>query len=142
MPRACTICIHPRRLEIDRSIDSGQSIPAIAREFGLKESNGYRHRAHYQQAKASAPTSPAHAGVVTQLEFLQARDVELAHLQEMATNRGHSAAACQIVRERRQNSGEIEKLRATSEADAAMRGNSALTVALLDAIVNGDNDAL
>jgi transposase-like protein len=138
MPRNCTICVHLRRDEINRRIDAGASVPSIAREFGLKESTGYRHKAHYQEAKASAPTGSTHAGDVSQLEFLQARDIELAKLQEQATTRGYSAAACQIVRERRQIGESIEKLRIAADAEVSVKATGTLTIALLDAIVNGD----
>jgi hypothetical protein len=138
MPRACTICLHPRRDEIDLRINAGASIPSIASEFEFAASSGYRHRQKCISAKKV--TGSTHAGTVSQMEFLRARDIELAELQEKATTRGHSAAACQIVRERRQIGEAIEKLRIAGDAEVSVKATGTLTIALLDAIVNGDFD--
>jgi hypothetical protein len=44
MPRVCRVGEDPRREDIDRELVSGRSVPSIAKEVSLPESNIYRHR--------------------------------------------------------------------------------------------------
>ena len=46
MPRTCTICKHPQRLEIERAIVAGTSLRSIAGQFGTAKTNIERHRPH------------------------------------------------------------------------------------------------
>lgn len=40
---SCTVCTHPKRLEIDRRIVSGANLANLAKEFGLPYSSTYNH---------------------------------------------------------------------------------------------------
>lgn len=44
MSRNCTICIHMNRLQIDRALAQGQSIPKISKEFNVAEHSLRNHR--------------------------------------------------------------------------------------------------
>jgi hypothetical protein len=46
MPRACSICRHPQRHEIDAAISSGGTLRGIAGQFRVSDSAVDRHRAH------------------------------------------------------------------------------------------------
>jgi hypothetical protein len=52
MPRTCTICKHPQRLEIERDIVNGTSLRDIAGRFGTAKTSVARHRGHVKQAIA------------------------------------------------------------------------------------------
>ena len=86
MPRACRVCEDPRREEIDRELVSGRSVPSIAKEVGLPESNIYRHRKDHLTITRSIETSRP-AGLVATVEHLQALDQQLAQVQAMAMQR-------------------------------------------------------
>lgn len=44
MPRVCTICTHPQRVEIDKAIVAGESIQTIANRFPVSAQAVKRHR--------------------------------------------------------------------------------------------------
>ncbi len=44
MSRACTICQHLKRAEIDRRLAGGESVAAVARDYDLSVSSVHRHR--------------------------------------------------------------------------------------------------
>lgn len=46
MPRTCTVCTHPRRVEIDRALVAGGSNRVIARQYGVSHDAVRRHRRH------------------------------------------------------------------------------------------------
>ena len=83
MPRACRVCTDRRREEIDAALASGKSVPAIAREFDLPESNMYRHRKDHLQP-ASSTTAIEKPAATSTTEFLMARDKELDLILRMA----------------------------------------------------------
>ena len=110
MPRPCAVCVDPRREELDREIASGRSIPKIAKEFDIPESNLYRHRKdHLGSATAIASSGPA--GAITTIETLQQRDKELAAVLGMAASRGHTGAAVSAINQRIRVALEIANLR-------------------------------
>ena len=43
MPATCTVCSHPQRAEIERAVLDGQSMRAVARQFGLGRDSVARH---------------------------------------------------------------------------------------------------
>ena len=110
MPRACRVCTDRRREEIDGALASGKSVPAIAREFDLPESNMYRHRKdHLQPASSTAAIEKPAATSTT--EFLMARDKELDLILRMAASRGHTGAAVSAINQRIRIALEIANLR-------------------------------
>lgn len=52
MPRTCTVCTHPKRLQIERAIVAGTSLRAIAGRFGPSKTAITRHRTHVAAAIA------------------------------------------------------------------------------------------
>jgi hypothetical protein len=80
MPRTCTVCGHPQRAEIDRTIVSGASNRVISRQFGGSHDAVRRHRAHLSQRliKAQAARDGREArSLLDQMEaqYQHARDV-------------------------------------------------------------------
>lgn len=110
MPPVCRVCIDPRREEIDAAMAGGRSVPKIAAEVGLPESNLYRHRKDHMTATRTITTSRA-GGVVATVERLEQLDRELAEIQNMAKSRGHTQAAVAALAKRIQVVMEISALR-------------------------------
>ncbi|AXC12745.1 hypothetical protein ACPOL_3460 [Acidisarcina polymorpha] len=104
------MCTDRRRDEIDAALTAGRSIPAIAREVGLPESNLYRHRKDHLTAAA---TSLVHrpAALMSSIEFLEERDRDLASVQTMAITRGHTQSAVAALSQRIKIGLEIANLR-------------------------------
>jgi len=71
VPRPCTICTHPRRVEIDRALLDGESYPTIAKRFGVSAGALGRHKrsGHVEEFIAQAKR----AGVLADAESLRAR---------------------------------------------------------------------
>jgi hypothetical protein len=46
VPQPCTICRHPKRLEIEQALVSGTSLRQIAGQYGTAKSIVARHRSH------------------------------------------------------------------------------------------------
>lgn len=110
MARVCRVCIDSNREAIDAELASGKSVPQIAREVGLPESNLYRHRKdHLSLAKSIIESAPAAA--ITTIQFLQARDIDLAQVQAMAITRGHTQAAVGAINQRIRIGLEIANIR-------------------------------
>jgi hypothetical protein len=110
VPRNCRVCVDSRREEIDSAIAGGASIPKVAAEFGLPESNLYRHRKDHLTAARSITTSRA-GGVVATVERLEELDRQLTEIQEMAKRRGHTQAAVAALNQRIRVVMEISAIR-------------------------------
>ena len=52
MPRTCTVCGHPKRLQIERAMVAGTSLRTIAERFGPSKTAVIRHRTHVATAIA------------------------------------------------------------------------------------------
>ena len=52
MPRTCTICVHPQRLEIEKALVAGTSLRTISGQFGPSKTAVLRHRTHVTEAIA------------------------------------------------------------------------------------------
>jgi AraC-like DNA-binding protein len=100
----------PRREEIDAAMAGGQSVPKIAAEFGLPESNLYRHRKDHLTMARSITTSRA-GGVVATVERLEALDQHLGDVYQKAMSRGHTQAAVAALAQRVKIVMEISGLR-------------------------------
>jgi len=46
MPRVCTVCNHPSKVEIDRMLVEGEPYRSIAKQFSLSDATVYRHKSH------------------------------------------------------------------------------------------------
>ena len=110
MPRVCRVCIDPRREEIDAALTGGQSVPKIAAEFSLPESNVYRHRKDHMTIARSI-TSSRPAGVAATVERLEELDQDLAIAYDIARRRGHTQALVAAVGQRVKIAMEISGLR-------------------------------
>lgn len=51
MPKACSICVHARRAEVDKWLDALRPASEIAREIGVPENRIHRHRGHIEKKK-------------------------------------------------------------------------------------------
>lgn len=110
MPRVCRVCSSDRLEEIDAALAGGQSVPKIAVEFGLPESNLYRHRQdHVTLARSISTSRPA--GVMATVERLEDIDRDLAETYAMAKRRGHTQAAVAAAAQRIKVVMEISALR-------------------------------
>jgi hypothetical protein len=98
MPRICTICSHPERMAIERTMVSGVSYRRIATQYRVSDSACRRHRPHMQEIVAAAISErsfrTAHA-VATQLEKLHARTEKLL---DAAESKGEIREALQAIR--------------------------------------------
>ncbi len=110
MAKACRVCTDRRREEIDRELASGRSVPQISQEFGLPESNLYRHRKDHMTLTRSI-TESRPAGVLATVEHLQILDQQLAEVQAMAIRRGHTQAAVAALNQRIRIATEISAIR-------------------------------
>ncbi|MFP5236979.1 MAG: hypothetical protein ACLGSD_13840 [Acidobacteriota bacterium] len=110
MPRVCRICSDPRLQEIDAALAGGQSIPKVAAEFGVPQTNAYRHRKEHMTMARSISTSRP-AGVVATVERLEEIDRDLAEVYGMAKRRGHTQAAVAAAAQRIRVVMEISALR-------------------------------
>lgn len=77
MPRRCTICMHPEREAVNRSLVRGAPFRRIAAQFGLAESSVRRHAASHVPkllSDAAEEEERVTAGALLQdLRRLQAR---------------------------------------------------------------------
>ena len=70
MPRRCTVCDHPQRVEIDMQLVCGESYRTIADQFGLSKTALIRHKeSHIPDALVKAQD----AGEVAQADDLLAQ---------------------------------------------------------------------
>lgn len=54
MARSCTVCTHPKRVEIDEALANGAAYRVVASQHGLGRSAVDRHRAHIGAALVEA----------------------------------------------------------------------------------------
>jgi hypothetical protein len=99
MARICRVCTDRRREEMDRELASGRSVPEISREFGLPESNLYRHRKDHMTLTRSI-TESRPAAISATVEHLCALDEQLKEVQAMAFRRGNSASCVAALAQR------------------------------------------
>jgi len=90
MARHCRICDDSRREAIDGELLAGKSVPQLARETGLPQTNIYRHKQLHLAVERFLDSSPI--ATMASIEALQARDLELAEIQKIALVRNHTQA--------------------------------------------------
>ena len=111
MPRSCTICEHPDREAIDRSLVGDSSNLSVSSLFGVSESAVRRHKANHLPAKlvmAQAAEEVAQADdLLQQVRDLQGRALAILGKAEAA---GDLRTALGAIREARSNLELLAKL--------------------------------
>jgi hypothetical protein len=102
MPRLCSLCTHPKQVEVDAAISGGTSYRNIAERYGTSPGAISRHKAHIVTALAIA-SEQREAVVVEQAVGLlgsiaQLQD-EARRLGMLAEKHGDLKTALQAVRE-------------------------------------------
>ena len=99
MPRKCSICIHERRAEIERSVLAGDSYRTVAQRFDVSRDAVVRHRRHLA---ASTPNDLNLEQIFqsgTLVEQLRSLSYEAQRLKEKAETAGDFRTALAAVRE-------------------------------------------
>lgn len=110
MPRTCTVCNHPERLEIDRALLDGEAYRHIAARFDTSTGALQRHREHLpnQLVKASEAQEVAQAdNLLAQVKSLQTRALSILDRADAA---GDLRTALSAIREARGNLELLAKL--------------------------------
>jgi hypothetical protein len=111
VPRSCTICEHPDRETIDRSLVGDSSNLSVSSLFGVSESAVRRHKANHLPAKlvmAQAAEEVAQADdLLQQVRDLQGRALAILSKAEAA---GDLRTALGAIREARGNLELLAKL--------------------------------
>ncbi len=121
MPRACSICRHSKRCEIDSSMVNGESLRNVAKQFHVSSTAIFRHkRDHIPPMLLKAAEADLKAREILQGDQLleQVRDLNertLRILQE-AEKAGDSRTALVAIREARGNSELLCKMIIAIEA--------------------------
>lgn len=112
MPRSCTICTHPKREEIDRSLVAGESTAKISGRYRTIDERALRrHRANHLPAKlvmAEKAEEVAQADdLLDQVRDLQERALAIL---DKAEETGELRTALSAIREARSNLELLAKL--------------------------------
>jgi hypothetical protein len=89
----CTVCLHADRPAIEAALESGASVRAVARQFGLKHAAIDRHRHHDRNARTRMN--------IGSLEKIDAAIKKLRQAETNARKRKDSSMALQIAKELR-----------------------------------------
>lgn len=92
MSRACTICAHPKREEIDMLLLSGEPYRSVAKRYEASEPAMFRHKDHIPKLllKAKDSEEVAHAdNLMAQLREVRQKTLELL---DLATKAGSTKA--------------------------------------------------
>jgi len=87
MPRVCTACNHPSKVEIDRMLVEGEPYRSIAKQFSLSDAAVYRHKSHLNGTllKAKEAKEIAQAdNLLEQVRNLQTRALNILSKTEEA----------------------------------------------------------
>ena len=87
MPRVCTVCNHPNKVEIDKILVEGKPYRSIAKQFSLSDAAVYRHKSHLNGTliKAHEAQEITHAdNLMQQISDLQARALNILSKTEEA----------------------------------------------------------
>lgn len=75
MGRVCKVCSDKDRLKIDRALVSGQSVSAVAKQFGVSVHSLYQHRRHHlsrQLLKAQESRDLLHSkNLLQEIQFMR-----------------------------------------------------------------------
>jgi len=87
MPRVCTACNHPSKVEIDKMLVEGEPYRSIAKQFSLSDAAVYRHKSHLNGTllKAKEAKEIAQAdNLMEQITNLQSRALNILSKTEEA----------------------------------------------------------
>jgi hypothetical protein len=87
MPRVCTVCNHPNKVEIDKILVEGKPYRSIAKRFLLSDAAVYRHKSHLSGTllKAKEVKEMAQAdNLMEQISSLQSRALNILSKTEEA----------------------------------------------------------
>ncbi len=102
MPRTCSLCLHPNRLQIDRALLNGTAFRLVSKQFGTSISALSRHRAHLATAiEQAAERKEINMGDNLLAELQQLKNRLRSGLTE-AENQRSSAGIVAFSREYRQ----------------------------------------
>jgi hypothetical protein len=103
MARTCTICKHPKLLNIDRQLLRGDLLKTIAQRFHLSPDAVGRHRRHMRTAMLRAEAAAEKPDLIygqTLIDEVKAIKASAERLQLEAEARQDIRAALQAIRER------------------------------------------
>ena len=103
MARTCTVCSHPKLVNIDRHLLRGDKLKNIAHRFHLSEDAVGRHRRHMRTAMLKAEGAAEKPDLVygqTLIDEVKAIKADAERLQLEAESRRDIRAALQAIRER------------------------------------------
>lgn len=106
MPRRCTVCLHPKRTEVDKALVANRTFRSIADDTGLSEAALKRHaKSHLPTwlAKANAPVDPV-ANEQRLVEYHQEREAQDTReaIDAMAQLKAINAACLEVLRKARE----------------------------------------
>lgn len=99
MPRRCSVCTHPDRLQIDQAIVAGNSYRTVAQQFTVSRDAVVRHRRHLSIGVAKPRSSEQMSPSDTLLGQLEDLRYEAQRLKQKAERDGDYRAALAAVRE-------------------------------------------
>lgn len=99
MPRTCTVCLHPKRSEVDAALLAGEPLRTIADQFGPSKTALLRHREHVAPALAVAKQAAAVADADSLLEKVRGLEVDARRIGKAAETAGDARIALGAVRE-------------------------------------------
>jgi len=101
--RTCTVCSHPKLLNIDRQLLRGDTLKNIAHRFHLSEDAVGRHRRHMRTAMLKAEAAAEKTDLIygqTLIDEVKAIKADAERLQLEAEGRRDIRGALQAIRER------------------------------------------
>ncbi len=103
MARVCTVCSHPKLLNIDRQLLRGDMLKGVAHRFHLSEDAIGRHRRHMRTAMLKAEAAAEKPDLIygqTLIDEVKAIKADAERLQLEAEGRQDIRGALQAIRER------------------------------------------
>lgn len=84
MPRTCTICKHPQRLQIEKALVIGTSVRDISGQYGPSKTAISRHRTHVKETIARSADAQESVRTGALLDDVRAGERRAEHLFENA----------------------------------------------------------
>jgi hypothetical protein len=120
--RRCTICIHPRREEIDSALSCGDRTGAVSARFGVSADALHRHAARHVLASGPAPAeSSARADAPPDVLTTMLRtQTKLLRVIDRAERSQQGSVFVAAARELRQTVEAIARLTGSVRADGSL----------------------
>ena len=112
MARTCTVCLHPRRPEVDAALLAGEPLRTIADQFGRSKTALLRHREHVVPALALAKQAAEVADADSLLEKVRGLEADARRI----------AAAAEVAADLRTALAGVRELTRIVELLARLRG--------------------